>query len=105
VQQSWLHSRPLVLDLGVVHELAEAWLDGKRIAVSWHAPYTVTLPAGLAAGQHQIEIKVVNLWVNRLVGDKQPGATPIAFAPQSPYAVDSALKPSGLIGPVRLLQF
>jgi hypothetical protein len=102
VKASWLRSRNLILDLGTVHELAEVWLDDKRVAISWHAPYRMTLPATLTAGKHKLEIKVVNLWVNRLIGDKQPGAIPVAFAPQSPYESDSSLKPSGLIGPVRL---
>jgi len=46
---------------------------------------------------------VVNLWPNRLIGDKQPGAKPIAVAPQSPYRADSPLLPSGLLGPVTLV--
>jgi hypothetical protein len=44
----------------------------------------------------------VNLWPNRLIGDRQPGAKPVAFAPVSPYRADSPLLPSGLLGPVRL---
>ncbi len=66
-------------------------------------PHRVDLTGKLRPGANRLEIRVVNLWVNRLVGDKQPGATPIAFAPQSPYRADTPLRPSGLLGPVRLV--
>ena len=45
----------------------------------------------------------MNVWVNRLVGDKQPGAVERAYAPQSPYKADDPLRPSGLLGPVRVV--
>ena len=93
----------LHLDLGTVHELAIVFLDGQPLGNVWHAPFMVDLPADLKPGPHALEIRVDNLWVNRLIGDKQPGATALAFAPQSPFAADSPLMPSGLIGPVRIL--
>jgi hypothetical protein len=96
--------RKWVLDLGEVHELAVVFLDGRSLGTVWHAPFTVDLPADLKPGTHGLEIRVDNLWVNRLVGDKQPGATAVAFAPQSPYSANSPLMPSGLIGPVRILR-
>jgi hypothetical protein len=92
-----------VLDLGDVRELAVVSVDGKPVAASWHAPYRIDLTKALHPGANRIEIRVVNLWVNRLVGDKQPGAVKYAFAPQSPYAASSPLRPSGLLGPVRVL--
>jgi hypothetical protein len=96
--------RKLTLDLGVVHELAVVFLDGRLLGTVWHAPFTINLPADLKPGAHALEIRVDNLWVNRLVGDKQPGAIAQAFAPQSPYTANSPLMPSGLIGPVRILR-
>jgi hypothetical protein len=94
----------LTLDLGVVRELAVVFLDGRLLGTVWHAPYTIDLPADLGPGAHALEIQVDNLWVNRLIGDKQPGAIAVAFAPQSPYMANSPLMPSGLIGPVRILR-
>jgi hypothetical protein len=101
---SWFApGRRLLLDLGEVRELAVVSVDGKPVATSWHAPYRVDLTGKLRPGANRLEIKVVNLWVNRLVGDKQPGAVARAFAPQSPYKADSELRPSGLLGPVRIV--
>jgi len=57
----------------------------------------------LRRGANRLEIKVVNLWPNRLIGDKQQGAAPITFAPSSFYTAASPLLPSGLLGPVRLV--
>ena len=48
---------------------------------------------------------MTNLWVNRLIGDRQPGApTKYTFTRPSFYRADSPLLPSGLIGPVRVLR-
>lgn len=94
----------LYLDLGKVHDLAVVSIDGREIGTAWKSPYRIDLTGQVSPGRHELEIKVINLWVNRLIGDKQAGAEPIAFAPQSPYTANSPLKPSGLLGPVRLLQ-
>ena len=101
---SWFAAgRRMVLDLGDVRELAVVSVDGKPVATAWRAPYRVDLTGKLHPGANRLEIKVVNLWVNRLVGDKQPGAVQRAFAPQSPYKADYPLRPSGLLGPVRVV--
>jgi hypothetical protein len=59
----------------------------------------------LKAGGNEVSIKVTNAWVNRLIGDQQPGVTDkdkITFADVKPYKANSPLLPSGLLGPVRL---
>lgn len=91
------------LDLGEVRELAEVRVNGKPLGVVWHAPYRIEATGALKPGANTVEIKVANLWPNRLIGDKQPGATPIAFASFDTYGKDSPLTPSGLIGPVKLV--
>jgi len=53
----------------------------------------------LKAGANTLDVKVANTWVNRIVGDQQPGATKITTV-QS-YRADSPLLPSGLLGPVK----
>lgn len=104
VPGDWLISgRKVQLDLGEVRELAVVSVNGKVVSTAWHAPYRVDLTGALRPGANRLEIKVVNLWPNRLIGDKQPGAKPVAFAPQSGYRANSPLLPSGLLGPVRVL--
>ena len=119
-------SRPagqaLWLDLGQVHELAEVWVNGKLAGTAWKPPYRVDIGALVQPGRNRIEIKAVNTWVNRLIGDMQPGVTQkIAFtaadgripegmdpagmprATRRPYAADAPLTPSGLLGPVTVV--
>ena len=92
------------LDLGNVKNLAEVSVNGKNLGVVWHAPYRVNVTGALKPGANQLEIKVVNAWVNRLIGDQQPGATTkYTMADVKPYKANSKLLPSGLIGPVKVV--
>jgi len=88
------------LDLGDVKNLAEVSVNGVSLGVVWHAPYRVEVTKALKPGQNVVAIKVVNTWVNRLIGDQQPGATKFTFADITPYNAESPLQPSGLLGPV-----
>jgi hypothetical protein len=92
------------LDLGDVKELAEVSVNGTPLGVIWHAPYRVDVTKALKPGQNELSVKVVNTWVNRLIGDEQPNATKVAFTDVTPYKATSPLMPSGLIGPVQLLR-
>ncbi len=73
------------LDLGDVKNLAVLTVNGKEIGEAWHAPYRLDVTSALKPGANEIEVKVVNAWVNRLIGDEQPGASKIAFADVKPY--------------------
>jgi hypothetical protein len=66
---------PVWLDLGDVKNLAEVTVNGKSLGVIWKKPFRVDVTNALKAGDNKVEIKVVNLWVNRLIGDAQPGVT------------------------------
>ena len=98
-----LRGERIFLDLGDVRELAAVEINGKPVGTAWHAPYRLDVTGVLRPGRNEIAIRVVNLWPNRLIGDKQPGAKPVTFAPMSTYTAASPLLPSGLLGPVRLL--
>jgi len=94
---------PLILDLGSVGDLAEVHVNGKLAGTVWHAPYRLDIGNALKGGRNEIEIRVANLWVNRLIGDAQPGATKVAYTASPAYRPDAPLRRSGLIGPVQLL--
>lgn len=54
--------------------------------------------------KNRVEIKVTNLWVNRLLGDKQQGVTNTFTSTSMPYyQADSPLVPSGLLGPDKII--
>ncbi len=101
--KGWIAGQPLWLDLGEVRELAEVTLNGQPVGSVWHAPFRLDISAAAKRGKNRVEIKVANLWVNRLIGDAQPGAQKITWTAMPAYRADAPLRRSGLIGPVTLL--
>ena len=64
-------NRRLYLDLGRVEVMAEVKVNGKRFPLLWKPPYRLDVTAAARAGRNTIEVAVVNLWPNRLIGDEQ----------------------------------
>jgi hypothetical protein len=85
-----------------VKNLAEVRVNGKSLGVLWKAPFRLELTDALHAGVNQLDVRVTNLWPNRMIGDKQPGAVKFTFSTLDPYKADSPLLPSGLLGPVKI---
>jgi hypothetical protein len=103
VPAAWLKGgQRLTLDLGDVRELAGVSVNGRSLGVVWHAPYKLDIAGALKPGANTLELKVTNLWVNRLIGDKQPGAKKYTFTVLPTYKADAPLRPSGLLGPVTI---
>lgn len=102
----WIKSGTnLWLDLGNVKNLAEVIVNGKSLGVVWHPPFRINLTGAVKQGENSLEIRVTNLWVNRLIGDQQPGVEKkITYTTMIFYRADSPLMPSGLLGPVRILR-
>jgi hypothetical protein len=114
----------LYLDLGKVKNMARVRLNGKDLGVLWTAPWSVDITDVVKSKGNQLEIEVVNLWRNRLIGDEQlpydgteHGKWPewlsedkprtsgrYTFTPGRPYNKDSKLLESGLTGPVRVIR-
>jgi hypothetical protein len=110
---SWFRAGArLILDLGVVKDLAEVSVNGKAVApVLWKPPYRVDVTGALKPGVNQVEVRVTNQWTNRQVGDRVlppekrilplvPGPAGRSggpgFGPREPVE-------SGLMGPVRVV--
>jgi len=94
----------LWIDLGTVDNLAEVTVNGKPLGIAWKAPYRVDATGALHPGDNMLEVRVVNLWVNRLIGDQQANAKQYTFTVRNPYKATSPLLPSGLLGPVRVVR-
>ena len=103
--ETWFETgKKLCLDLGVVRNLAEVSVNGKYLGIVWKRPFRIDVTDVLKPGENKLEIKVTNLWVNRLIGDQQPDATKkYTYTTQAFYQADSPLLPSGLLGPVQIL--
>ncbi len=96
--------KKLVLDLGNVKNLASVSVNGKSLGTLWKEPFQLDITAAVKPGVNELEIQVVNLWPNRLIGDqKLPKDQRITWSSFSPYKAGDPLLSSGLIGPVRIL--
>jgi hypothetical protein len=118
----------LFLDLGRVAVIAQVNLNGRDLGTLWKPPYRVDATAALRVGTNVLEVRVVNLWVNRMIGDEQlpedsernangtlkqwpawvqedrpsPSGR-FTFTTWRLWKKDAPLQASGLLGPVRLI--
>jgi hypothetical protein len=95
-----------ILDLGELYNIAEVRLNGNDLGVWWQPPFVRDLTGILLTGENQLEITVVNLWPNRLIGDAiLPADKRITQTNIVKFTADSPLRPSGLLGPVVLRRY
>lgn len=94
-----------ILDLGTVKDLAEVVVNGKSLGILWKTPFKVDITDAVKKGKNTLEVRVTNTWVNRLIGDAQPGVqSKVTFTTMPFYQANSPLLPAGLLGPVKLLR-
>jgi hypothetical protein len=129
VPADWLApGRHVHLDLGHVAVMAEVTLNGKNLGTLWKPPFRVDVTGAARPGQNRIEVRVVNLWINRMIGDedlpedsarnpngslkewpewlqagKPSPAGRFTFTSYRLWKKDLPLQDSGLIGPVSLI--
>ncbi len=105
IPDEWIsEDSELWLDLGEVKNLAEVAVNGESLGIVWKKPFRVSIGKNLKPGENRLSVKITNLWVNRLIGDRQAGNTnPLTYTTQEFYRADSPLLPSGLLGPVRIV--
>ncbi|WP_369753958.1 glycosyl hydrolase [Flavobacterium sp. WC2409] len=103
--KTWFKNQgQLWIDLGEVKNLAEVIVNGKSIGIVWKKPFRVDATGILKPGKNTLEIKVTNLWVNRLIGDMQPDVVKkITYTTMPFYQADAPLLPSGLLTTVNIL--
>jgi hypothetical protein len=112
------------LDLGEVKIMAKVILNGKEVGTLWTAPWRLDISDFIRHGKNDLKIEVINLWANRLIGDEQKPYDGIVddkwpewlltgqqrtsgrftFTTTRQYKADSPLLPSGLLGPIRIIQ-
>ena len=120
--------RRLFLDLGEVQVMTEVKLNGKALGILWKPPFRVEITDTVKADPNALEVKVINLWINRMIGDEhlpedsdrnengtlkawpqwllegKPSPTGrFSFTTWPQWKKDDPLQKSGLIGPVKIL--
>ncbi|MEY4539431.1 MAG: hypothetical protein RLZZ306_1188, partial [Bacteroidota bacterium] len=62
----------LYLDLGKVNHLAKVKINEQDLGIIWTAPWRISIPSSLLKDKNnRLEIEVINVWANRLIGDEQ----------------------------------
>lgn len=93
----------MFINLGEVAVMAEVKLNGKDIGGVWIAPYRLNISKFLRKGENELEIKVANLWRNRLIKDKNISKNKrYTWTIVDDISDGEALHPSGLLGPVTI---
>lgn len=91
-----------ILDLGKVDMAAVVSLNGKEVNKLWAPPYRTDLKDFIKAGRNILAVQVTSTWFNRLVFDAgQPEEKRKTWTISGP-GKDSALRATGLLGPVKL---
>lgn len=103
-------SRKIYIDLGEIAKVAELWLNGRYLGITWAKPYRFDVTQIIKDGENQLTVKVANTWSNRLTGDALTGEpfthSNIRSSTRGGLLwKDSPLLPSGLLGPVSIQSF
>ena len=84
-------------------------LNGKKLGVLWTAPWRVEITDAVRPSGNVLEIDVVNLWANRVIGDLNLPKEKRFTQTHDVFRFDmvrptTPLLDSGLLGPVTLRQ-
>jgi hypothetical protein len=95
----------IVLDLGNIDATAEVRLNGKLLAYAW-MPNTELIVSDLLEEENKLEITVATVCRNRFIGDwNQFGSIKSIWSTSTPHKKDTTLKPSGVMGPLKLVKY
>jgi hypothetical protein len=132
-QDALVAGQRILINLGEVREMAELIINGRHAGYLWKPPYRADITGFLKEGKNHLEVRVTNVWANRLIGDAhypdemewrtfrivrlpekwpewlingeaRPASERVAWTTRDGiYSKDDPLLPSGLLGPVKLI--
>jgi hypothetical protein len=100
-------TKKLFPDLGNVKEVAEVRLNGKKLGILWCNPWRVEITKAVKPTGNVLEVDVINLWANRVIGDLNMPKEERLTKTHAAFRFDMLTKTttpidSGLLGPVTL---
>ena len=97
------NTKDVFIDLGKVGVMASVKINDKPIGTVWISPFKLNASSALTDGINTIEVEVVNVWRNRLTGDKTlPKEERTTWTNVDFVTPKEELIPSGLLGPVTI---
>ncbi len=94
----------VLLDLGVLHEIATVTLNGIDCGTVWTGNM-LDLTKAIRQGANEMRITVTNTWNNRLTGDEHLPESRRRTWTSAPKRPDGSLLPAGLLGPIRIIAY
>ncbi len=99
----------LTLSLGAIGSTAEVSLNGRKLGYIWRPDSTFDVTGLLNSdAENLLEVKVANVYRNRFIGDFIEFGKPQNIWTSAPVEMyldkNKPLKPSGLMGPIKLLK-
>ena len=97
----YTNTKDVFIDLGDVGVMASVSVNGKDVGTTWIAPYKLKITDVVQDGENSITVEVVNVWRNRLTGDKMlPEDKRTTSVLVDAITSEEELVASGLLGPV-----
>jgi len=91
------------LNLGDIKEVARVTLNGVDLGAVWRPPFEVNMTRALRPGSNDLEIRVANLWRNRMIGDASlPKEQRVTWSSNAKFTADTPLPDAGMLGPVTI---
>lgn len=103
VLEALTENEKILIDLGNFTAMAKVKVNGIYAGGLWTRPFQIDITNFVKEGENNLEIEIVNTWVNRIIGDMQlPETERQVWTIVNPYNANSPLQTSGLLGPVSI---
>ncbi len=104
-------NRKVVIDLGEVLDVAEVFVNGESAGILWTSPFRLNIQDYVKQGENHLEVKITNMWINRLTGDMDLPVEEKFCKTNHPYMTKDRsqigdetyrIQRAGLLGPVTI---
>ena len=105
--------KAISIDLGEVYDVAEILVNGTSAGILWTKPYKLNIEEFVKEGENKLDVKITNLWINRLTGDinlpegkkfTRTNRPPVTDTNTGYDDLTWRIQTSGLLGPVLIKQ-
>ena len=97
-------NKPVYLNIGNLQVIGTVIINGQQLDTElWHVPFKMNIASFLQPGVNHLEIKVTNLWRNKILEQViNPKNKQALFLLHNPIKANQSLLPSGMWGEVTI---